>query len=149
MNTIKWRLVGHYGWVPALAVLGTLTSCVDGPPRQAVYVEPPPVYAQAEPVIQDDYVYYPGYQVYFSSSRHQYFYREGRSWVSRPTPAHVSVNVLLGSPSVRMNFHDSPAAHHEAVMRQYPRRWTPPNGNSNHGQERHDDGRARDRDDRR
>jgi hypothetical protein len=113
------------GFVLCAALLGTLTGCVgyvDGP-RTGVYVAPPVV------VVQDDYIYYPGYQVYYSSSRHEYAYREGRTWVSRPAPRVVSVDVLLASPSVRMDFHDSPANHHAAVVKQYPKNWAPPGSN--------------------
>jgi hypothetical protein len=113
------------GFVLCAALLGTLTGCVgyvDGP-RTGVYVAPPVV------VVQDDYIYYPGYQVYYSSSRHEYAYREGRTWVSRPAPRGVSVDVLLASPSVRMDFHDSPANHHAAVVKQYPKNWAPPGSN--------------------
>jgi len=120
------------GFVLCAALLGTLTGCVgyvDGP-RAGYYAEP------SVAVVQDDYVYYPGYEVYYSSSRHQYAYREGRAWVSRPAPRGVSVNVLLASPSVRMDFHDSPAQHHAAIVRQYPKNWAPPG--SNQGQNRKD-----------
>jgi hypothetical protein len=113
------------GFVLCAALLGTLTGCVgyvDGP-RAGVYVAPPVV------VVQDDYVYYPGYQIYYSSSRHEYAYREGRTWVSRPAPRGVSVDVLFASPSVRMDFHDSPANHHAAVVKQYPKHWAPPGSN--------------------
>ena len=113
------------GFVLCAALLGTLTGCVgyvDGP-RTGVYVAPPVV------VVQDDYIYYPGYQVYYSSSRHEYAYREGRTWVSRPAPRVVSVDVLLASPSVRMDFHDSPANHHAAVVKQYPKNWAPHGSN--------------------
>ena len=123
------------GFVLCAALLGTLTGCVgyvDGP-RAGYYAEP------SVAVVQDDYVYYPGYQVYYSSSRHQYAYQEGRAWVSRPAPRGVSVNVLLASPSVRMDFHDSPAQHHAAIVRQYPKNWAPPG--SNQGQSRKDDKR--------
>ncbi|MFZ0826417.1 MAG: hypothetical protein WAO02_03245 [Verrucomicrobiia bacterium] len=104
-----------------LVLLATLTGCVgyvEGP-RAGVYVEP---YAFA---VQDDYVYYPNYECYYSVSRHQYAYREGNAWVSRPAPRGVSVNVLLASPSVRMDFHDSPAQHHATVVKQYPKNWKP------------------------
>jgi hypothetical protein len=110
-------------------LLTTLTGCigyVDGP-RAGVYAEP---YAFA---VEDDYVYYPDYGVYYSNSRHQYAYLEGGAWVARPAPRGVSVNVLLASPSVRMDFHDSPANHHAAVARQYPKNWKP--GGANHGQQ--------------
>ena len=93
--------------------------------------QPPSVYVAGGAAIQDDYVYYPAYQVYYSSNRHQYVYQDGRSWVSRPAPPRVRVNVLLASPSVRLDFHDSPSVHHATVARQYPKNWAPPG--SNHG----------------
>ena len=58
---------------------------------------------------QDDYVYYPDYQMYYGSRSHRWYDREGSSWVARPEPREVSVDVLRSSPSVRMDFHDSPA----------------------------------------
>ena len=109
-------LTSKAGLVLSVALLGALTGCVgyvDGP-RAGYYAEPPAV------VVQDDYVYYPDYEVYYSSSRHQYAYREGSAWVSRPAPRGVSVDVLVRSPSVRMDFHDSPEHHHAEVVRQYP-----------------------------
>jgi hypothetical protein len=109
------------GFVLCTALLGALTGCVGYVDRQgqgSVYVEP-------AVVVQDDYVYYPDYQVYYSSSRHQYAYREGNVWVSRPEPQGVRVNVLRSSPSVRMDFHDSPANHHAAVVQKYPKNWRP------------------------
>ena len=108
-------------------LLATLTGCVgyvDRPRQGSVYVAPRP--AETVVVVQDDYVYYPGYEVYYSSSRHQYAYREGNAWVARPAPRGVSINVLLASPSVRMDFHDSPAQHHATVVKQYPKNWSPP-----------------------
>jgi len=118
MNTTKLSLKSAKAEIVLGAMLlGTLTGCVgyiDGP-RAGVYVEPSVV------VVEDDYVYYPDYEIYYSSSRHQYAYLEGRAWVSRPAPRGVSVDVLLRSPSVRMDFHDSPANHHTEVVRQYPR----------------------------
>jgi len=110
------------------ALLGALTGCVSHvhERQQArVYAPPPPV--QAGAVVYDDYVYYPGYQVYYSSYRRQYVYQDGRSWVSRPTPR-VSVDVLFASPSVRLAFHDHPSVHHATVVQQYPRHWAPAGG---------------------
>ena len=122
------------GLVLCAALLGTLTGCVG-------YVDGPRAEVGTTVVVQDDYVYYPGYEVYYSSSRHQYAYREGRAWVSRPAPRGVSVNVLLASPSVRMDFHDSPAQHHAAVVQQYPRNWAPPGSNQGQKENRKDDKR--------
>ena len=109
------------GFALAAAFLVTLTGCVgyvDGP-RTGVEVESPAF------AVQDDYVYYPQYECYYSVSRHQYAYREGNAWVARPAPRGVSVNVLMRSPSVKMDFHDSPANHHAAVVKQYPKNWKP------------------------
>jgi hypothetical protein len=113
------------GFVLGAVLLGTLTGCVgyvDGP-RAGVYAAPPVV--ETGVVVEDDYVYYPNYGVYYSSSRHQYAYLEGGAWVSRSAPRGVSVDVLQASPSVRMNFHDSPANHHAAVVQKYPKNWKP------------------------
>ena len=121
------------GFVLGAVLLATLTGCV-------AYVDGPRAGTQAEPYVfmaQDDYVYYPSYECYYSVSRHQYAYREGNAWVARPAPRGVSVNVLLASPSVKMDFHDSPAQHHAAVVKQYPKNWSPPA--SNQGQNRKDD----------
>jgi hypothetical protein len=126
------------GCVLGAVLLVTLTGCVgyvDGP-RAGVYVAP-------VVVMQDDYVYYPNYEVYYSSSRHQYAYLEGGAWVTRPAPRGVSVNVLLASPSVRMDFHDSPAHHHAAVVQQYPRNWAPPGPNQGRKENRKDDERGK------
>lgn len=134
------------------ALLGALTGCVghDDRPRHAgVYSQPPPVYVERGPVVQDDYVYYPAYEVYYSSNRRQYIYREGRSWVSRPAPPRVSAAVLVASPSVRLDFHDSPAVHHATVVKQYPRHWSPPGSQPNRGQGNRDDRRGDDREGRR
>ncbi len=123
------------------ALLGTLTGCVgyvDGPRQGVVYMHPPAVQVDASLVVQDDYVYYPGYQVYYSSSRHQYAYLEGDAWVSRPVLRGVSVDVLLASPSVRMNFHDSPANHHAAIARQYPKHWAPAGAKHGNPEDRRD-----------
>ena len=135
------------GFVFGTALLGALTGCVGyvDRPRQAVYAEPAPEYVRSEVAIQDDYVYYPSYQVYYSSTRRQYIYQDGRSWVTRATPPRVSVDVLFASPSVRLDFHDSPSFHHATVVKQYPKHWrqTGPNGRDR------DDGRGNDRGDRR
>jgi hypothetical protein len=114
-----------------LALLGALAGCVgyvDGP-RGGAYVE-------SAVVVQPEYVYYPGYEVYYSGHTHQYVYRDGRSWVSRPAPPRVSVDVLFASPSVRLDFHDHPSNHHATVARQYPKSWAPPGQGRGHNQGR-------------
>ena len=90
-------------------------------------------------LVDDDYVYYPGYEVYYSSRRHQYAYRDGNRWVSRPAPRGMSVEALRAAPSVKMNFHDSPAQHHAAVVKQYPKNWAPPQSRPIQKENRNDD----------
>jgi hypothetical protein len=108
------------GFVVCITLLGTLTGCVG-------YVEAPQagVYVAPAVVAQDDYVYYPNYGVYYSHSHNQYAYQDNGAWVSRPAPQGVSVQVLMASPSVKMDFHDAPANHHAAVVQQYPKNWKP------------------------
>lgn len=148
MKTIK---ITKSVWLLFAALLGSLTGCVgyvERPYHEVAYVQPPPVQIEAGLAVQDEYVYYPRYQVYYNSYRHHYTYRDGRSWVSRPSPPHVSAGVLFAAPSVRLDFHDSPANHHSAVARQYPKHWTPPgssgsrrHGNQNSQNEAHRGGR--------
>ena len=88
---------GHGRFVLGAAVVISLAGCVarvEEPYRREVYVAPP-VMVEPTIVIQDDYVYYPSYGVYYSSSRRQYAYQDRGAWVSRPAPRGVSVNVLL------------------------------------------------------
>jgi hypothetical protein len=92
---------------------------VQAPPTTVVQVQSP---ADA---VQDDYVYYPAYGVYYSSGRHQYASYAGGAWISEPAPRGVAVDALRASPSVKMDFHDSPANHHADVARQYPKNWKP------------------------
>ena len=125
------------GLALAAAFVVTLTGCVgyvDGP-SAGIGMEEPVFMAQ------DDYVYYPQYECYYSVSRHQYAYREGSRWVARPGPRGVSVNVLRDSPSVRMDFHDSPAHHYNAVAKQYPRNWKPAGPNQGRNENQRNDNR--------
>jgi len=94
----------------------------------AIVVErPAPVVVVAAPapvvVVQDDYVYYPNYAIYYNSSRHQYAYMENNVWVWQPAPRGVTVDVLFASPSVHMDFHDSINNHHAEMLRRYPHDW--------------------------
>ena len=129
MNNTKQVGIGKIGFVFCAALAGALTGCVgyvDQPRGGGAYVEGPSVQVESRVVVQPEYVYYPDYQVYYSSHTRQYVYRDGRAWVSRPAPPRVSVGVLFASPSVRLDFHDHPSTHHATVVRQYPRHWAPP-----------------------
>jgi hypothetical protein len=93
------------------------------------------VQVNAGVVVNDDFDYYPGYETYYNRTRHEYVYRDNNAWVHRATPpSEVKEDVLLRAPSVRMDFHDSPEAHHDAIAKSYPKNWVKPD-------EHHDDHR--------
>lgn len=113
--------------VLAGAALLLLTGCeTDGSARVTLSGDRPHGYGTATVIIEDDYDYYPGYEVYYSRNRREYVYRDGNSWVRRSQPSGVSINVLLAAPSVRVDFRDSPERHHDSVVRSYPRNWSRP-----------------------
>ena len=131
-NGKYYSRLGFVVGAAVLAVLSGSVGCVYGPPN-AGYAESP-VYVGGGAGVQDDYVYYPGYQVYYSNHRHEYIYQDGHSWVSRPAPPRVSSEVLVSAPSVRLDFHDHPSNHHATVARQYPQNWAPPGQARGHNQ---------------
>jgi hypothetical protein len=119
----------NVGFVLSAALLAALVECVGSANGQGIGITiTPPVVVVAPPVVvQDNYVYYPSYGIYYNSGRHQYAYLQGGAWVNAPAPSGVSVDVLRASPSVNMDFHDSPANHHATMVRQYPKNWKPSN----------------------
>ena len=111
MNMNKVILFGtrQIGFLAAAAVVVTLTGCVatvERPRVAEVYYEPP---------VQETYVYYPSYGMYYGRESHYYYYHDGRSWRGYREPRGVSSGVLLTAPSVAVDFHDSPARHHAQV----------------------------------
>jgi len=131
------RIAGRTGLVSGAAFVAALTGCNKSQPEVQYAAAPaaaapaavaPTTTVQVQPtvVLQNDYVYYPAYEVYYSSSRRDYRYRDGNAWVERAAPPGVSIDVLFASPSVRLDFHDAPERHHEEIRRTYPRNWAPP-----------------------
>ena len=129
---MKTNLFTTTSCVCGAALLLALTGCVG-------YVRGPAVEVNAGFAIEDDYVYYPGYQMYYGSRSHRWYDYEGSRWMSRPAPRYLSPRVIRASPSVRVDFHDSPAAHHEQVIQTYPRNWRPDERRSEHSNGRRDD----------
>jgi hypothetical protein len=124
-NKSDLLMAGKAGFVLGAVLLATLSgpvSYADGI-HVGVTVDPNVVVAPA--VAPDDYLYYPAYGVYYSSHRHEYAYQDHGAWVSRPAPPSVSADVLRASPSVKMDFHDSPANHHATIVQKYPKNWAP------------------------
>ena len=137
MNNKKHSLrTKKTGFVLGAVLLVALTECAGYAGGLSIGIGVAPVVVVAPPVVvapvvvapvvvQDDYVYYPNYGVYYNSYRHQYAYLQGGAWVSAPAPGGVSVDVLRASPSVKMDFHDSPARHHAEMVHKYPKNWAP------------------------
>lgn len=71
------------------------------------------------------YDYYPAYEVYYDRRRGDYIYvdQRRRQWVRSPSPHGLDVRVLLSTPSVHLEFQDSPARYHREVIQTYPRDW--------------------------
>lgn len=115
------------GYVLGALLLAALTQCAVNAGAQSVgiVINPPIVVAPPVVVVQDDYLYYPNYAIYYNTYRHQYAYLNGDAWVWAPAPQGVTMEVLLASPSVHMDFHDSLAKHHKDMMQKYPRDWRP------------------------
>jgi len=131
------------GFVLGAVLLTALTECVGSADGQGVGITvTPPAVVVAPPVvapvvvIEDDYVYYPNYAIYYNSRRHQYAYLENGVWVSQPAPQGVSAEVLLASPSVNMDWHDSPERHHAEMLQRYPKNWKPSGGHQDQKEDR-------------
>jgi len=113
--------VGASSLFVAAGFLSVGTGCYNGPGYGGVGVV-------TQGGVVDDYTYYPGYEMYYSSTRHQYFYRDGRSWISRPQPPNNWSRDLANAPSVRVDFHDAPERHHAEIVKTYPKNWRPQAG---------------------
>jgi hypothetical protein len=105
------------------------------PNGQPVYGQPAypsntAVYAPGAVDAPDDYIYYPDAEVYYSPSLNEYSYRTGNSWVWRREPP---PGWRRNEASVHIRINGGPERHHDEIRRMYP----------------HDNGRDRDRDDRR
>ena len=112
--------------VGALLLAGCATS--SPPPR-------PVARTSAVIIGEDDYDYYPGYEVYYSRTHNYYYYRDGSSWVRRNDPPR---NWVRGSSSVHVHFNDEPDRHHAEIVRQYPRNWRAPDRDHDGHDARHD-----------
>ncbi|HEX3718673.1 MAG TPA: hypothetical protein VH595_11955 [Verrucomicrobiae bacterium] len=119
-NKKSWLKVGKAGIVLGALIVGTLAGpavYADGIHADITIGTPKVV------VAPDNYVYYPKYGAYYSAKRHQYYYQNHGAWVWGASPPGVRGDVVLGSPSVKMDFHDSPAHHHDDIVRKYPKDW--------------------------
>jgi hypothetical protein len=107
--------------------------------QNIVVTLPVPVVVAPAVVVQEDYVYYPNYGTYYNSHSHQYYFLRGDVWVTQAAPEGVSAEVLLASPSVNMDFHDSPERHHADMMKKYPHDWKRDGAQQDRKEDRRDD----------
>ena len=111
-------------------LLAALTQCAGDANGQSavtnagISVTPPAAVPPA--AVQDIYIYYPAYSTYYHSNARQYVFVQDGIWVSSPKPYGVSVNVLMESPSIKMDFNDSPEKHHAEMLHRYPKDWKSP-----------------------
>jgi hypothetical protein len=142
MNKISFLKIGKARIALGAVIVGALTGFVAHP--EAAHASVTVTVAPNTFEAQDDYVYYPGYNVYYSKHHHKYAYLQNNTWVSAPTPPNVSVDVLHNAPSVNMDFHDSPANHHADIVQKYPKNWAPAHTNHESNDHKDDNGdRAR------
>ncbi len=122
------------------ACLLLLSGCeTDSPRSHRGYASHSSVQIQGSVVIMDDYDYYPAYETYYSRNRREYVYRDGGTWVRRSQPQGVSIDLFLATPSVRLDFRDSPEHHHATVVRSYPKTWQRSDSNRHDQKNRKDD----------
>jgi hypothetical protein len=135
-NKNRFLNISRIGFVSGAMLVAALTGYSGNAGAQSVgiTVTPPPIVAPPV-VVEDNYLYYPGYGIYFNSGRHQYAYLQGDSWVTAPAPVGVSLEVLQASPSVKMDWHDGPEHHHKEMQEKYPKNWSSPGGRDEHGGE--------------
>jgi len=135
MKTFKFTSAGLVAGLAASAAIALLSSgCVSEPRYGRTYGHYRTGYPQTTVVYYD---YYPAYGIYYSRHSHEYVYRDRNRWVRRSRPSGVSLDVLLSSPSVRVDFHSEPWRQHDYVVRRYPRNWRPDDRDRRH----HDDDR--------
>jgi hypothetical protein len=126
------------GFVLGAALFAALTGGAGNAAAQPVVVTVPPPVVAVPAVVSENYVYYPNYGVYYNSHRHQYVYLKGDVWVTQPAPEGVTAEVLMASPSVDMDFHDSPERHHAEMLKKYPHDWKPSGAQQDRREDRHD-----------
>lgn len=139
-NSSFSRITSQLTLLVGAGALAFLAGCYTGPERTGYRSSGPgPV------IVQDDYVYYPGDEVYYNNTRHQYVYRDGNAWVNRPQPPH---GWAQNAPSVHVDFHDAPERHHAEVTKTYPKNWhSVPPAKPAHNDDHRDDHNDNDRHD--
>jgi len=127
------RLAALGAGVAMVLMLAGCAGQANRPPAGAtftaadMYVTPPDL--QPGILVTDHYYYYPAWGVYYNTSRSQFSYLQGGAWVLGPVPPGMPINSIMASPSVKLNFRDSPTNHHAETLLKYPANWKPPTPN--------------------
>ncbi len=110
------------GLIAGSCLMAALTGCMTaGSGPSSHYPTRPAV--QASLGLEDDYDYYPRYEIYYSRRRNEYVYRDANAWVRRSDLRGITLAMLQSGPVVRMPFHDSPEFHHGSIVQSFPRNW--------------------------
>lgn len=111
------------GAIALLAVSGCVTN-EDAAGGVAVFGNPG---YQTRTVVQNDYFYFPDYDIYYNRASGEFLSVENGRWTSRNRPLNVPVNRLLASRAVSVNTYISPQHHREVYLRRNVRqgRWQP------------------------
>ncbi len=102
-----------------------LIKCGGTVQAQNVTVSVPVPAPSVTVVAQDDYVYYPQYGMYYNRTHHRFYSLNHGAWVVGAAPVGFTADVVLASPSVHMDFHDTPEHHHADIIKRYPHDWKP------------------------
>lgn len=126
MKSKTLRAIGPIAIILGAGALTLFPSCAGT--SGGVYASSGPA-----PVWDEDYVYYPGYETYYSRNHNFYYYRDHDRWVRNANPPRQWAN---NAPSVHVDFRDAPDRHHADVVKHYPRNWhpqaTPPDHRDDH-----------------
>ena len=110
-----------------ILLLMFLVGCADSPPWGAWSKAPTRQQITAALRRVDTYIYFSNYQIYRHPGRGEYVFWDGQAWItSKEPPLEVTAELLLGSPTVQLEFDDHPAKHHREVVQRYPRDWLSP-----------------------
>jgi hypothetical protein len=110
------------GLITGSFLLTALTGCFTAGSGPSSHSSTPPT-GQASLLQEDDYDYYPRYEIYYSRRRNEYVYRDANAWVRRSDLQGITLAMLQSGPMVRMPFHDSPELHHGSIVQSFPRNW--------------------------
>jgi hypothetical protein len=115
VNKTKNVIIGGLG---ALTLLGLSGCATNGDPFSGLTrILSFPGYVNRE-VVQNEYLYYPEYDLYYNRNSQQFLSVENNRWVTRNHPRNVSAERVFASRSVRIDGYSTPEQHRNAYYEQ-------------------------------